>query len=171
MTWVLYMAVRLRVNGARLRVTHVFFRTDLYDKNIRSSDTSLLHRDGNLMNPLGKPKIGNVRPVDEFGNVQSVFGQTSTARVPRYLVRSPQSFPRILPYPARYDPGISIIGFGERFLAGKMPGAEFHFHYQAPELVFSSQISSSADIWSLGCLVCYLVRTSLKSELTLCKDI
>lgn len=117
---------------------------------------------GNLMKPLGKPKISNVRPVDEFGNVQSVFGQTSTARVPRYLVKSPQSFPRSLPYPARDDPRISIIGFGERFLAGKIPGAEFQFHYQAPELVLSSQISSSADIWSLGCLVCYFVRTSLK---------
>lgn len=114
------------------------------------------------MNPLEIPKIGNVRPVDEFGNVQSFLGQTSTARVPRYLVRSPQSFPRSLPYPARDDPQISIIGFGERFLAGKMPGAEFQFHYQAPELVLSSQISLSADIWSLGCLVCYFVRTSLK---------
>lgn len=128
----------------------VFFRTDLYHKNIRLSDTCLLHRDENLMNPLEIPKIGNVRPVDEFGNVQSFLGQTSTARVPRYLVRSPQSFPRSLPYPARDDPQISIIGFGERFLAGKMPGAEFQFHYQAPELVLSSQISLSADIWSLG---------------------
>ena len=106
------------------------------------------------MDPLRKPKVGNVRSVDEFGDVHSVFGQTLTARVPRYLVKSPQSFRRSFPYSARDNPRIGNIGFGERFLAGKMTGAEFQFHYQAPELVLTSQISSSADIWSLGCLLC-----------------
>ncbi len=162
MTWALYTAVRPRVNGTRLRVTHVFVRTDLHHDNIRLSDTSSLHSDGNLMNPLEKPKLSSVRPVNESGDVQSVFGQTATAQVPRYLVKSPQSFPQSHPYPARDDPRIGIIGFGERFLAGKMPSAGIQFHYQAPELVFSSQISSKADIWSLGCLVCHFAGTSLK---------
>ena len=73
---------------ARLTITHTFLHTDLYGDKIRCFNTSLSHRDRNPMNPMKKPKIGNVRPVDRSGNVESILGQSSTARVPRYLVES-----------------------------------------------------------------------------------
>lgn len=47
------------------------------------------------MNPMKKPKIGNVQPVDRSGNVESILGESSTARVPRYLVESLQEKPSI----------------------------------------------------------------------------
>ena len=109
------------------------------------------------MNPLEKPEIGNVRSVDEFGNVKSILSQVSTARVPRYLVKSLQQYPESHSYDASKDSRIKLIGFGERFLGQKTCGTKSGFHYQAPELVLFSQLSPRADIWSLGCLVCYFV--------------
>ena len=138
---------------ARSTITHTFVHIDLYGDKIRCFDTSLLHPDRNPMNPMKKPKIGNVRPVDRSGNVESILGQSSTARVPRYLVESLRKQPPSLSYTAVNDSRVKIIGFGERFLPGKIHGTNFEFHYQAPELVLFSQLSPSADIWSLGCLV------------------
>ena len=109
------------------------------------------------MNPLEKPKISNVRPVDNLGNVKSILGQTSTARVPRYLVESLHAYPKSISYDAVRDSSVKIIGFGESFLGGRKSGANFAFHYQAPELVLSAQLDACADIWSLGCMVCYFV--------------
>ena len=106
---------------------------------------------------MKKPKISNVRPVDKFGNVKSILGQVSTARVPQYLVESLQPYPESVSYDTVKDSAVKIIGFGERFLGGKIRGAKFNYHYQAPELVLFSQLSPYADIWSLGCLVCHLV--------------
>ena len=107
------------------------------------------------MNPVKKPIISNVRSVDKFGNVESILGQVSTARVPRYLVKSLQQYPEPISCDAVKNSGVKIIGFGEPFLSGKKSGAKFDFHYQAPELVLSSQLDACADIWSLGCMVCY----------------
>ena len=83
-----------------------------------------MHRDGDPLNPLKRPKIGNVRAVDYFGNVESRLAQVSTARVPRYLVKSLQEYPRSLSYNADNDPRVKIIGFGERLSAGKTCGAK-----------------------------------------------
>ena len=109
------------------------------------------------MIPLEKPKISNVRPVDNLGNVKSILGQVSTARVPRYLVESLHAYPRSVSHYAVKDSGVKIIGFGEPLLGEKKSGANFAFHYQAPELVLSGQLDTCADIWSLGCIVCYFV--------------
>ena len=98
-----------------------------------------------------------MRPVDNLGNVNSILGQVSTARVPRYLVESLHAYPISISNYAVTDSGVKIIGFGEPLLGGKKSGANFAFHYQAPELVLSAQLDACADIWSLGCMVCYFV--------------
>ena len=142
---------------ARSKITYTLLGTDLYHEKIRFSNTNFIHRNGNPMSPLKKPKLGNVRPVDSLGNVISILGQVSTARVPRYLVESLHGYPKCISnYPVK-DSGVKIIGFGEPFLGGKTSGANFAFHYQAPELVLSAQLDTCADIWSLGCLACYFM--------------
>lgn len=107
-----------------------------------------MNRDGDPLNPVERPKIGNVRAVDNFGNVESRLVQISTARVPRYLIKALQEYSRSLSYNADNDSRVKIIGFGQRFSAEKTYGAKFEFHYQAPKLVLFSQVSPSADIWS-----------------------
>ena len=112
-----------------------------------------MHCNDNLQKPLKKPKISNVRSVDPSGNVTSILGQTLTKRVPQYLVDCPQGYPAFVSYNPGHDLQIKLIGFGERFLAGRMPKAIFPFNFQAPELLLDSQLGPSADIWSLGCTV------------------
>ncbi len=122
MTLVLQMAVcssYLRNQRALLRLTDGFVRVDLWKGRVLLSNTSLLHREEDLLKPLEKPRTGNVRLVDKFGNVESILGQVSTARVPRYLVKSPQHYPRSLRYESIHDSPVKIIGFGERFVAGR----------------------------------------------------
>lgn len=109
------------------------------------------------MTPLGKPEISNVLSVDNLGNVKSMLGQQSTARVPRYLVKPLWEYPESVSYDAVRDSGVKIIGFGEPLLDRMKSGANLAFHYQAPELVLSAQLDAPADIWSLGCMVCYFV--------------
>ena len=88
-----------------------------------------------------------------------MFGQPSSARVPRYLVKSLQQlFENVLSDTSEYS-RIKIIGFGETFIAGKEQEAKFAFNYQAPELVLFSTLGPSEDIWSLGCLVRLLLLT------------
>ncbi|KAL9596004.1 MAG: hypothetical protein Q9219_006088 [cf. Caloplaca sp. 3 TL-2023] len=96
-----------------------------------------------------KPKIGNVRAVDDDGNVSSMFAQTSTAQVPRYVVKplrrcywDCQSRVNIIPNNAK----VELINFGERFLPGKTNELKYEFNYQAPELVLRSQLSPKGDI-------------------------
>lgn len=136
------------------RVTDTILDTDLYREKIRFSNTDLLYRNGNPMNPVKKPKLGNVRPVDKFGNVKSILEHVTTARVPRYLVEPLWTYPESISYDAVKDSGIKVIGFGEPYLTGKKRGANCAFHHQAPELVLSDQLDTRADIWSLGCMVC-----------------
>jgi len=137
-----------------LEITDKFAHKDLSPRSILFANTSLLHRDGTPLKPLNMPKIGNVRVVDDLGNVESLLGQCSTARVPRYLVESAQQYPQSLRYDAANDSRVKIIGFEERFPARNVPGGSYSFYYQAPELLFGSPLSPRADIWSLGCLVC-----------------
>ena len=153
-----FVSLRARANGQEL-LTHSVC-ADLHSDRVLFCNTSLLNWDRDPTEPLKKPKIGNVRAVDKFGNVESILGQTSTARVPRYLVESLQAYPASLRLKANNDSRIKIIGFGERFLAGKTHGARFAFNYQAPELIFGSKLSPKADIWSLGCLVCSSIGLS-----------
>ena len=87
-----------------------------------------MHRDGDPLNPVERPKIGNVRAVDNFSNLGSRLAQVLTARVLRYLVKSLQEYPRCLSYNADNDSRVKIIGFRERFSAGKTFGTKFEFH-------------------------------------------
>jgi len=144
-----------------LRLTDGFARVDLWKGRVLLSNTSLLHREEDLLKPLEKPRTSNLRLVDKFGNVESILGQVSTARVPRYLVKSPQHYPRSLRYESIHDSPVKVIGFGERFVAGKTRDGKFDFHYQAPELVLDSQLTTKADIWSLGCLVYSFMYSTL----------
>ena len=65
--------VCLKSYRARLRSTDTFLHTDLYPGKTQFTNTSLIHRDGNPLNPVEKPKIGNV---------ESRLAQVSTVRVP-----------------------------------------------------------------------------------------
>lgn len=135
----------------------MFFRTytlqctDIRQERVLFSSLTLLQSSAQTQ---PKPKIGNIRNVDEEGNVVSLLSQTSTARVPRYLVQSLQKDLRSPLQNLGDNPQVKIIGFGERFLAGKTSGSKFPFRFQAPELLLFSQLGPKADIWSLGCLVC-----------------
>ena len=109
-----------------------------------------------------------MRPVDKFGNVESILSQVSTARVPRYLVKSLQQYPESHRYDANKDSRVKVIGFGERFTGRESCDFNSGFHYQAPELVLFSQLSPCVDIWSLGCLVCspVLLTSSMSTDAT-----
>ena len=67
------------------------------------------------MNPVKKPIISNVRSVDKFGNVESILGQVSTARVPRYLVKSLQQYPEPISCDAVKNSGVKLSALESLF--------------------------------------------------------
>lgn len=156
---------------ARYGVADGSARTDLRPGRILFANTSLLRRDANPLRPLKTPKIGNVRLVDKFGNVQSILAQCLIKRVPGYLVESLQRNRQSLHYDAVKDSRVKIIGFGEPFPVKKVQGGDYDIHYQAPELVLSYRLGPCADIWSLGCLVCSPTSIILVCQVMACTDL
>ena len=137
-------------------------RIDICRRRVLYSRPSLLQR---AESSLPVPKISNVRTVDGDGNVESVKPQTLTARVPRYLVESTEHLHQPSLPDAVQDFGVKLIGFGERFVPGKLPATKFNFNFQAPEFVLLSQLSPKADIWSLGCLVRFVDSSVYRSKI------
>ena len=103
--------------------------------------------------PLAKEyKICEVETIDEI---------PMTMHAPRYQVEPVRSKHKVHDYHGKDymadDCDVKIIGFGE-FERGYVRGTSMKFHYQAPELIFLSQLARSADIWSLGCMVREVLR-------------
>lgn len=81
--------------------------------------------------------------------VETVDGSlTATAQAPRYQVECANS-----QYVGDNPPSVKVIDFGKKYVHGLHHGVSIPFNYKAPEVIFDSQFSPSADIWSLGCTV------------------
>lgn len=96
--------------------------------------------------------------------VETVDGSALTAQAPRYQVESAES---------QYidgDSRVKVVGFGGKHVHGVHYGHPIPLSYKAPEVIFNSHFSPSADIWSLGCTVIGLFQI-LKFQLTSLKDI
>lgn len=79
--------------------------------------------------------------------LETVDGSVLTAWAPRYHVE-----PARLGYVAG-DYRVKVTGFDEKSVHGLLRGTSTPFNYQAPELVFGSQLGPSVGIWSCGCTV------------------
>ena len=81
-----------------------------------------------------------------------------TAQAPRYQVASADH---------EYiddNPCVKVIDFGKKYTPGFHHGVFIPFNYKAPEVIFDSQFSPSADIWSLGCTVLYPASLKFRSS-------
>lgn len=83
----------------------------------------------------------------DIGEVETIDESALTTQVPRYQIARPRS--HCMPDDYR----VKVVGFGQNFMPGVLCGTSTPFNYRAPELVLDSQLSPSADIWSLGCTV------------------
>ena len=79
--------------------------------------------------------------------VETVNGSL-TAHAPRYQVE-----PAYSQYVGDNPPCFKVIDFGKKYVPGLHHGVSIPFNYKAPEVIFDSHFSPSADIWSLGCMV------------------
>ncbi|CAD6594389.1 MAG: hypothetical protein ASARMPRED_009328 [Alectoria sarmentosa] len=94
-------------------------------------------------------------PIKSYGicEVETVDGSALTAQAPRYQVE-----PAITKC-IDGDLGVKVIDFGKRYVHGIHYGVSFPFNYKAPEIIFGSHFSQSADIWSLGCTIFEIITT------------
>lgn len=128
------------------------------------TNRGFLHQESNATNPLAKAKMGSVQPVDDSGRVLPIYGSDKAASVPRYLVGSPEPKDDEVRLPETLkdvlgDYQVKLTGFGgnREDKDAQEFAKKFDLCYRAPELVFDSQLSPSADVWSLACLVCHNV--------------
>ena len=123
-----------------------------------------LYQEDDAANSLEKAKLGSIQPVEKSGHVLPIYGSDKVASVPRYLVGGPQPVGEEVRLPETSedvldDYQVKLIGFGGNREVMDVQGFsdDFELRYRAPELLFDSHMSRSADIWSLACLVCISV--------------
>ena len=139
-------------------------RTDLRCEKFLFTNARFLHQDGDPTKPPTEPNIDDIQPVDGLGNVLPIYGSSVTARVPQYLVGCPWAISREAltcsdnSNNTACDYQVKLIGFGKRRMNEDVQWfpEDCDFGYQAPETVLDSQLSPSADIWNLACLVCVI---------------
>ena len=129
-------------------------RADICGHNVLVTSSDLLRREA-------------CPPIKSYGicEVETVDGSALTAQAPRYQVE-----PAITKC-IDGDLGVKVIDFGKRYVHGIHYGVSFPFNYKAPEIIFGSHFSQSADIWSLGCTVICLRTSNPEAQLTSLKDI
>ena len=103
----------------------------------------MLLTSSDLVRALECPPIKSYRICE----VETVDGSL-TAQAPRYQVESAKT-----KYVDGDPPCVKVIDFGKRYAHGTHYGVSIPFNYKAPEVIFNSHFSPSADIWSLGCMV------------------
>lgn len=121
---------------AVLRALTNGIRADICDENVLLTSSDLLRGD-------------ECPPIKRYGicEVETIDGSVLTAQAPRYQVEAANS---------KYiegTPCVKIVGFGKRYAHGIHYGEPIPAKYKAPEVIFNSHFSPSADIWSLGCIV------------------
>lgn len=129
-------------------------RADICGENVLVTSSDLLRRE-------------ECPPIKSYGicEVETVDGSALTAQAPRYQVE-----PAISKC-IDGDLGVKVIDFGKKYVPGIHYGVSIPFNYKAPEVIFSSHFSPSADIWSLGCTVLCLRTSNPEAQLTSLKDI
>ena len=109
---------------------------DIFYQNVLLTSSDLIRRDE--CPPIKDYRICEVETVDGSLN----------AHAPRYQVEPPFS-----QYVDNKPPSVKVIDFGKKYVHGVHHGVSIPFHYKAPEVIFDSHFSPSADIFSLGCTV------------------
>ena len=61
---------------------------DLSPWKIAFTSTRLQYEDNDSGKPLREPKLHDIQPVDEVGNVLPIHGSNLTVQLPKYLVSS-----------------------------------------------------------------------------------
>lgn len=119
---------------------------DLHTRNLAFTIPSLQAlREEDFLHKLGRPETAPIHRTDN---------QPLESGLPRYLVR-PTSYHQDIE--TSFGP-IKIVDFGQSFLRNESPDTlHTPFPYRAPEIIFRDKLDYRVDLWSMACLVRFIL--------------